>query len=274
MKKIYIFDGCDNTRGEAIRFYQEASRLGEVTLFIKSDQIITRETGAPPGFTLAERIYFAESIRFISRVIPPVNDEDSFFPPVVSEEDVLFVKEHDDTPELKSHAHSLGLEYRICTEKELSGYPCYPELDDFGRMTGTDERKILVTGCYDLFHTGHVRFFEEVSSYGQLYVVIGSDRNVRLLKGDDRPLYNEMERLFIIDAVKFVRKVLISTGSGWMDAEPEIKVLKPDIYAVNEDGDKPEKRDFCEKHDLQYLILKRTPREGLPARSSTDLRGF
>jgi len=67
---------------------------------------------------------------------------------------------------------------------------------------------------------------------------------------------------------------LVSSGHGWLDAEPEMKIIKPDIYAVNEDGDVPEKRDYCAKHGLQYLVLKRTPAPGLPRRSSTDLRGY
>jgi hypothetical protein len=50
--------------------------------------------------------------------------------------------------------------------------------------------------------------------------------------------------------------------------------LKPDIYAVNEDGDKGGKREYCKKNGIQYLVLKRTPAPGLPKRSSTDLRGF
>ena len=70
------------------------------------------------------------------------------------------------------------------------------------------------------------------------------------------------------------RRELVSTGSGWMDAEPEIAALKPDLYVVNEDGDRPEKREFCRDHDLEYRVLKRTPKEGLAPRSSTVLRGF
>jgi len=59
-----------------------------------------------------------------------------------------------------------------------------------------------------------------------------------------------------------------------MDAEPEIAVIGAQVYAVNEDGDKPEKREFCRAHGLEYLVLKRVPAPGLPRRSSTDLRGF
>jgi hypothetical protein len=50
--------------------------------------------------------------------------------------------------------------------------------------------------------------------------------------------------------------------------------LQPDIYAVNEDGDKGGKREYCAARGLEYLVLKRTPAPGLPRRSSTDLRGF
>jgi hypothetical protein len=59
-----------------------------------------------------------------------------------------------------------------------------------------------------------------------------------------------------------------------MDAETEIDQLKPDMYAVNEDGNQPEKHEFCRAHGLEYVVLKRQPKPGLPPRQSTDLRGF
>ena len=61
--------------------------------------------------------------------------------------------------------------------------------------------------------------------------------------------------------------------AGWMPIRKS-SCLKPDIYAVNEDGDKGGKREYCKKHGIQYLVLKRIPAPGLPQRSSTDLRGF
>ena len=84
----------------------------------------------------------------------------------------------------------------------------------------------------------------------------------------------EPERLYMVQAIRFVKEALVATGSGWMDAEPEIAKIYPDIYAVNEDGDKPEKRAFCQEHNLGYVVLKRTPKEGLATRTSTNLRGF
>jgi cytidyltransferase-like protein len=133
---------------------------------------------------------------------------------------------------------------------------------------------VLVTGCYDWFHSGHVRFFEESCELGDLYVVVGNDENVRFLKGAGHPLLSEVERRYMVQSIRFVKQALISSGNGWMDAEPEIEKIKPNYYVVNEDGDKPEKREFCQAHGLEYVVLKRVPKEGLKARQSTDLRGF
>ncbi len=131
-----------------------------------------------------------------------------------------------------------------------------------------------MTGCYDWLHSGHVRFFEEASAYGDLYVVVGNDANVRNLKGEGHPLFPEELRRYMAGAIRFVHQALVTSGWGWMDAEPEIIRLRPEIYLVNEDGDKPEKQEFCRRHQLEYVVLKRLPKPGLPARSSTHLRGF
>jgi cytidyltransferase-like protein len=135
-------------------------------------------------------------------------------------------------------------------------------------------KKVIVTGCFDWLHSGHVRFFEETSALGDLYVILGHDANVLLLKGEGHPLFPENERRYMVQAIKHVKQALVSSGSGWMDAQPEIDLIKPDMYAVNEDGDKPEKRAFCEAHGIEYVVLKRLPKEGLPKRESTALRGF
>ena len=43
-------------------------------------------------------------------------------------------------------------------------------------------KKVMVSGCYDLLHSGHVVFFETAAKYGELYVCLGSDKNIELLK--------------------------------------------------------------------------------------------
>ena len=274
MKKVFVSSACGGTRGRDIRFFEEASKQGEVHLLLWSDGQAEALTGAAPRFNRDERLYLAESLRFIARVYAPENHFPADQPPVPEglEPDIWFYPAEEDSPERREFCRRSGMEPVLCTPEMLDGYPVSGE--EALSPAGREKKKVLVTGCFDLFHTGHIRFFEEVSQFGDLYVVIGSDKNVRLLKGEGRPLFSEEERRYIIQSMRYVTLSLVSTGSGWMDAEPEIHRLKPDIYAVNEDGDVPEKREFCEKEGLTYLILKRTPKEGLPERSSTQLRGF
>ena len=87
-------------------------------------------------------------------------------------------------------------------------------------------------------------------------------------------MFSQDERRYMVQAIRHVTQALISTGEGWMDAAPEVARIKPNIYAVNQDGDKPEKAQFCAEHGLEYVVLKRTPKEGLARRESTFLRGF
>jgi L-rhamnose mutarotase len=52
-------------------------------------------------------------------------------------------------------------------------------------------KKVFVTGCFDMLHSGHIEFLREASSFGDLYVCIGSDANILKLKG--RPTVNTQE---------------------------------------------------------------------------------
>jgi cytidyltransferase-like protein len=132
-------------------------------------------------------------------------------------------------------------------------------------------KKVFVSGCFDLLHSGHIEFFREAASYGDLYVALGSDKTVYDLKGRS-PINTEQERLFMVRSVSYVKDAFISRGSGMLDFEPEIRDLQPDVLVVNEEGNIPEKRDLCEELGVEYLILQREPHQGLAPRSTTALR--
>ena len=130
---------------------------------------------------------------------------------------------------------------------------------------------VFVSGCYDLLHSGHVEFFRQAAEYGDLYVGIGSDETILHYKGH-HTLYNEQERLFMVKAIRYVKDAFINSGSGIMDFVPNLEELKPDIFVVNEDGASEMKRQFCEEHGITYIVLQRTPHEGLEAHSSTSIK--
>jgi cytidyltransferase-like protein len=268
MSEIVVSGPFDDIRSRELRFLEEASRFGPLTVLLWPDETIERVCGHMPKFPLTERRYLLDAVRTVDRVVVadgavgpcelPENlraDVWADYPPTAAEE-------------RQAYCGARNIHYRVFEAEELGGFPAPSQAPFSGR------KKVVVTGCYDWLHSGHVRFFEEVSQYGDLIVILGHDENIRLLKGEGHPLQPQDERRYMVGSIKFVTNALISSGSGWLDADPEIQRLKPDIYAVNEDGDRGGKRDYCRANGIEYLVLSRDPAPGLPRRSSTDLRGF
>lgn len=137
--------------------------------------------------------------------------------------------------------------------------------------TNRTRKRVFVSGCYDMLHSGHVAFFKEASQYGDLYVGIGSDATIEQLK-KRKTVYSERERLYMVKAIRYVTDACINNGSGLMDFVDTVERVKPDIFVVNSDGGSAEKREFCRQRGIEYIELERTPEAGLQARSTTDLR--
>ena len=131
--------------------------------------------------------------------------------------------------------------------------------------------KVFVSGCFDVLHSGHIRFFAEAAQYGALSVSIGSDKTVEELK-HRKTLYNQDERLYMVSAIRFVHRAFVAKGSGKLDFAEEIKYIRPDIFFVNSDGDSAEKRAFIEGLGIRYVVSNRIPKDLLPVRSTTAIR--
>ncbi|HEY6058316.1 MAG TPA: adenylyltransferase/cytidyltransferase family protein [Candidatus Limnocylindrales bacterium] len=251
-----------------VRRLQAARRAGRVHVRVWSDRLVAERTGKRPTLPEGERLFLARSMRYVDSA-SLVDRIASAIRPVDGEQPRLVVAAGDEDPELRRAGERRGINLVVVRDDELTGLP-----DDDLPPSDPNARRVIVTGCYDWLHSGHVEFFHEAAALGELYVVVGSDRNVRLLKGPGHPLRGERERRYMAQAVRAVHRAQISTGHGWMDAEPEIATIRPHVYVVNEDGDQPEKREFCRAHGLQYVVHRRTPHRGLPRRTSTSLRGY
>ncbi len=273
MKKAVVMGSFDDLRTRDVRFLEEASQLGSLQVLLWSDETIRRLEGKSPKFPQEERIYLLQAIRYVDAltlVTGPV-ERDAIPNIEAIRPDVWVVDERNDNGQKRAYCEARGIAYYVVEEDVLRRLPAASiEIGD----EQTLRKKVIVTGSFDWLHSGHVRFFEETAELGDLYVVVGHDDNIKLLKGEGHPLFPQDERRYLVQSIRYVKQALISSGHGWMDAEPEIARIKPDIYAVNEDGDRPEKRAFCAEHGLTYVVLKRVPKEGLPRRQSTLLRGF
>jgi len=264
-RRVVVSGAFDNLGSIDIRFLEEASKLGPVSVLLWPDDARRDASEQAARFPVAEQRYLLEAIRFVSEVL--VADPAAHELPPGTTADIWADRENVNRTAREEYCRSRGIIYRAFSDDDLRGFPEHSP-------GPSSRRKVIVTGCYDWFHSGHVRFFEEASAWGDLYVIVGNDANIRLLKGEGHPLIQQAERRYVVGSVRFVQQALISSGSGWLDAAPEIEQLKPDYYVVNDDGDKGDKRRYCAAHGIEYVVLERTPAPGLPRRSSTDLRGF
>jgi len=132
-------------------------------------------------------------------------------------------------------------------------------------------RKVFVSGTFDLLHSGHVAFLTEAATHGELYVAVGNDECVFRLKGR-YPVNPQDERKYLIESLRCVKECRISRGMGLLDFVEELRDIRPDVFVVNEDGAHESKAQLCRELGIEYLVLRRLPHGGLPARSTTALR--
>ena len=265
-KQVVVCGGFDDIRSRDLRFLEEAAKLGELTVLLWTDSALEKRTGKAPKFPLAERMYFLNAVRSVGSVIESSACDTL---PAFLHADVWADVDASANLKREVFASDNGIAYRVFAADELRGFPEPPPMSPV-----SGRKKVAVTGCYDWFHSGHVRFFEEVSAYGDLYVFLGNDEGIRELKGNGHPLLPQEERRYVVGSIRFVTQAAISSGKGWLDFDCEIRALKADMLVVNEDGDKGGKREYCRELGIEYFVLKRTPAPGLASRSSTDLRGF
>ncbi len=88
-------------------------------------------------------------------------------------------------------------------------------------------------GCFDILHVGHVRYLQKSKSYADnLIVMLNSDKSVKALKGDDRPINNELDRAELLSSLSCVDYVVLfeeKSPSGLLED------LKPDVYTKGAD---------------------------------------
>ena len=97
-------------------------------------------------------------------------------------------------------------------------------------------KKIVSTnGCFDILHVGHVRYLQKSASLGDILVVyLNSDRSVKALKGDSRPLNNENDRAEVLAGLGCVNYVVIFDEDTPVNF---IAQVKPDIHTKGGDYD-------------------------------------
>jgi D-beta-D-heptose 7-phosphate kinase/D-beta-D-heptose 1-phosphate adenosyltransferase len=137
-------------------------------------------------------------------------------------------------------------------------------------------RKVLAGGCFDILHSGHIKFLEKAKSYGDcLVVMVSSDARVRHKKGKGRTILSQEERKFIIESLGVVDQAIVIEGDP--SKNPILRVLedvKPDIYIRTSEVN-PQTLDsevkICRRLGIKMRVISRI--KGINYKSSTEIIG-
>jgi rfaE bifunctional protein nucleotidyltransferase chain/domain len=100
-------------------------------------------------------------------------------------------------------------------------------------LRATGQKIVFTNGCFDLIHTGHVRYLAKAKSFGNILIVaVNGDSSVRALKGEKRPINNEADRMETLAALEAVDFVVL-----FHEPDPAriISELQPDVLVKGGD---------------------------------------
>lgn len=99
-----------------------------------------------------------------------------------------------------------------------------------------DKTLVLVGGCFDLFHLGHITLLEEAKKQGDILVVLlESDERIEKLKGSNRPLHTQKQRAHMLKALCAVNYVILLPSQTTDEMYDNlVKTVQPAIIATTE----------------------------------------
>jgi FAD synthetase len=118
-------------------------------------------------------------------------------------------------------------------------------------------KKVLVGGCFDLLHYGHIKFLEEAKKAGDyLVVALESDENVRRMKGPTRPIHTQELRKHMLLSLKYVDEIInLSSMHSDNDYLRLVQKVKPTIIAITDGDTMKDKKEMHAKTVGARLIV-------------------
>lgn len=94
--------------------------------------------------------------------------------------------------------------------------------------------KVLVGGCFDILHYGHIHFLKKAKALGDyLIVALESDKNIKRLKGEKRPIHDQYRRRKMLESLRLADQIII-LGDEMKDEDYRkfVKIVNPDVIAI------------------------------------------
>ena len=94
--------------------------------------------------------------------------------------------------------------------------------------------KVWVNGTFDIVHLGHIQLLKRAAELGDFLIVgVDGDKRVTELKGEQRPINNIVSRITLLEAIKYVDRVVIFDSDEQL--ETHIKTMRPTIMVIGEE---------------------------------------
>ena len=105
--------------------------------------------------------------------------------------------------------------------------------DTLAKIRENGQTLVTTNGCFDVIHIGHVKYLQKSKSFGDvLMVLLNSDKSVHNIKGENRPINNEVDRAELLCALSCVDYVVLFDENSPAQL---LKEIKPDIHTKGAD---------------------------------------
>ena len=91
----------------------------------------------------------------------------------------------------------------------------------------------MTNGCFDILHVGHVRYLQKTKSFADVLILaLNTDKSIRAIKGEGRPINNENDRAEVLSALECVDYIVLFDENSPAEL---LKTVKPDVYTKGAD---------------------------------------
>ena len=119
------------------------------------------------------------------------------------------------------------------TKKRLKNQKHRPACQQLKWHRSHNQKIVFTNGCFDVLHRGHIEFLSFCKAQGDIVVLaLNSDKSVKIIKGPDRPINNQLDRAAVLSALESVDYIVIFDEPDPLNT---IKKVKPDVLVKGQD---------------------------------------
>lgn len=115
---------------------------------------------------------------------------------------------------------------------------------------------VLCNGCFDILHIGHLNMLQKASEFGRLIIALNSDKSIKQIKGNKRPILTEQERAIQLSCLSFVDNIILFDEPNVLNI---IKTLKPKFFIKSDlytyESLLPEEIELIEKYNINTIFV-------------------